>query len=294
MSRETPSRIWAILGVGVVTVVGLGLLLVSLGRGPGEPDPMITPAIPIPSDDPVVASVDGRPITQSFWLEAVLLDQVMSGLAGQPAPAPDETLQRLINEELVLQASSPEQQPTAEQIEARIAALEQSWGVDDAAVVTALEKVGLTRAALERTVGRLLAVEAGMEALERQGYDTTAWLEEQRASAQIVVHRELKDVAVPYVPPAPAPIAMPATSPIPTPAAGASFLSPIPTPPAEAPFLSPVPLPATNTPAPTPALAIPEVAPDFTLKRTGGGTFTLSEQLAQGPVVLVFFQRGGG
>jgi hypothetical protein len=294
MSRETPSRIWAILGVGVVTVVGLGLLLVSLGRGPGEPDPMITPAIPIPSDDPVVASVDGRPITQSFWLEAVLLDQVMSGLAGQPAPAPDETLQRLINEELVLQASSPEQQPTAEQIEARIAALEQSWGVDDAAVVTALKKVGLTRAALERTVGRLLAVEAGMEALERQGYDTTAWLEEQRASAQIVVHREFKDVAVPYVPPAPAPIAMPATSPIPTPAAGASFLSPIPTPPAEAPFLSPVPLPATNTPAPTPALAIPEVAPDLTLKRTGGGTFTLSEQLAQGPVVLVFFQRGGG
>jgi peroxiredoxin len=41
-------------------------------------------------------------------------------------------------------------------------------------------------------------------------------------------------------------------------------------------------------------LAVPEVAPDFTLERSGGGSLTLSEQLAQGPVVLVFFQRGGG
>ena len=38
----------------------------------------------------------------------------------------------------------------------------------------------------------------------------------------------------------------------------------------------------------------PEVAPDFTLQGARGIELTLSEQLAQGPVVLAFFRRGGG
>jgi len=254
-------------------VAGLGLLLAFLGRGLGEPVPMITPALPTPADDLVVASVDGRSIRHSFWMEAVLLDQVMSGLAGRPAPTPDETLQRLINEELVLHAIPPEQAPTAEQIETQIAALEQTWGVDDAAVMAALEKVGLTRSAFERAGGRLLAVQAGLEALQSQGYDTTAWLEEQRASAEIVLlnlNEESENVAVPYIPVAQSPLATLAASPIPT------------------------PVPATEPPSPTPAPVTPEAAPDFTLERAGGGTLTLVEQLIQGPVVLVFFQRGGG
>ena len=281
MNQRIPPRVWAVLGVGIAVVAGLGLLLAFLGREPGEPSPMITPAVPTPSDDPVVASVDDRPIQHSFWMEAVLLDQVMSGLSGQPAPTPDETLQRLVNEELVLNDSPPDQEPTAEQIEARIIALEQAWGVDDDAVVTALERVGLTRAAFERAVGRLLAVQAGMEALESQGHDTTAWLEEQRARAEIVIHEEFKDVPVPSIPVAQSPIETPPTSPLPAPTT-------------ESPVPSPAPVPATETLSPTPALAIPEIAPDFTLERSGSGSLTLSEQLAQGPVVLVFFQRGGG
>jgi hypothetical protein len=54
---------------------------------------------------------------------------------------------------------------------------------------------------------------------------------------------------------------------------------------------SPSPVPETTTPVPT--AAVPQVAPDFTLQRADGGTFTLAEQLARGPVVLVFFQVGG-
>ena len=283
MSQKISPRVWAVLGVGIAVVAGLGLLLAFLGREPGEPGPMITAPVPTLSnpDDPIVASVDDRPIQHSLWMEAVLLDQVMSGLARQPAPAPGETLQRLINEELVLNSFPQEQEPTVEQIGDRIAVLEQTWGVDDVAVASALEQVGLTRAALEQTVGRLLTVEAGVEALESQGYDVTDWLEERRASAEIVIDQEIEDATVPYVPVAQSPIAAPGTSPIPTPASGTAALSPVPA------F-------ATETPFPTPAPVIPQVAPDFALERGGGGTFRLSEQLAQGPVVLVFFQRAGG
>lgn len=53
----------------------------------------------------------------------------------------------------------------------------------------------------------------------------------------------------------------------------------------------PSPVPATATAVP-PAAAL-QVAPDFTLERADVGTFTLAEQLAHGPVVLVFFQASG-
>ena len=275
MNQGIPSRrIWVVFGVGIAVTVGVVLLLLFLGRGPGEIARMITPAIPTPSDDLVVANVNDRSIGYSFWMEAVLLDQVMSGLAGQPAPTPDETLQRLINEELVLEAFPPEQPPTPEQVEEQIATLEAGWGVDDEAVVTALERAELTRAAFERAVGRLLAVQAGLEALQSQRYDVTAWLEEQRASAEIQVLENLAALAVPTI-----------QSPIPTPPT-----SPLPAPATEVPIPSSTPVPATDPP---PAPALPKVAPDFTLDRAGGGVLTLKEQLAQGPVVLVFFQRCG-
>lgn len=280
MNQRVISRLWAVLGLGVAVLAGLGLLLAFLGREPSAPAPTITPITPTPSEDPVVASVDGRPIRYSFWMETILLDQVMSGLAGQIAPTPDETLQRLINEELTLQAFPPEQEPTVDQVEARIAALEQTWGVDDAAVVTALVEAGLDRAAFERATRRLLAVQASLEALQSRGHDSKSWLEEQRASAEIVLNEEFENMAAPVLPSAQSPIATLVTSPLSVPTI-------------ESPIASPTPAPAPETPAPTPALALPEVAPDFTLERASGGTLTLAEQLAQGPVVLVFFQRCG-
>jgi hypothetical protein len=48
--------------------------------------------------------------------------------------------------------------------------------------------------------------------------------------------------------------------------------------------------PAAGPSSPLPTLAFAS-APDFTLGRPDGSTFTLAEHLAQGPVVLVFIQR---
>ncbi|MFW6115912.1 MAG: hypothetical protein ACOC7Y_02500 [Chloroflexota bacterium] len=53
------------------------------------------------------------------------------------------------------------------------------------------------------------------------------------------------------------------------------------------------PLGQSPVPTPNPGPGLPTVAPDFTLERAGGGTFALAEQLEQGPVVLVFFERCG-
>jgi hypothetical protein len=76
-----------------------------------------------------------------------------------------------------------------------------------------------------------------------------------------------------------APTAIPLATPV------ASTVTPLPTPDLR-----------TNTPAATaiPTPVLPEVAPDFSLKGAKGVEFTLSEQLAQGPVVVVFFSQGGG
>ncbi|HUV88770.1 MAG TPA: hypothetical protein VMY80_03885 [Anaerolineae bacterium] len=96
----------------------------------------------------------------------------------------------------------------------------------------------------------------------------------------------------------PAPMITPAlANPSPTVEQVAERATPTAQPPTPSPSTSPLSTPAAETlntsPIPTPVLALPETAPDFTLEQTGGVAFTLSEQLAQGPVVLVFFRIGG-
>ncbi len=57
--------------------------------------------------------------------------------------------------------------------------------------------------------------------------------------------------------------------------------------------IQPIPLPPA-TPTPTASPSALRLAPDFALPQAGGPDFSLAEQLAQGPVVIAFFQRGGG
>ncbi|MCP4539960.1 MAG: hypothetical protein GY832_22700 [Chloroflexi bacterium] len=283
MNQETTPRLWIAFGIGIVAVLGLALLLVFLGREPSTLTPMVAPTSPVELDEnPVVASVNGQPIRYSVWFKSVLLDQVLSGLAEQPIPTSDETLQRLVNEELVVNAFPSEQAATTEQIEERIAMMEDAWGVNDETVVTALKDAGLIRADLVRAIGRLLVVQESLEALQSQGYEPETWLEEQRANAEIVIEPAFEGAEVPMAvaqSPLQSPLAQPDTSPVstPTPVLATATSVTVPT---------PSPLPSADQ-------AQPESAPDFTLDRAGGDTFTLSDQLAQGPVVLIFFQKCG-
>jgi hypothetical protein len=76
-----------------------------------------------------------------------------------------------------------------------------------------------------------------------------------------------------------------------------SPLSVLPTPtepPIEAPTDAPPQSPTPEADPPAEDLTVPSVAPNFALQQSGGGMLTLSKLLDQGPVVLVFFQRGGG
>lgn len=225
--------------------IALALFLVTLALLNQDAAPLPTVPPPSPtSSDPPVAQVEGEPILRSMWVEAILLDRVMSRLAGVPAPSPEETLDRLINEVLVLRAAPDVREPAPEEVEARIAALEATWGVGDDRVVAALTEAGFTRDVLARAVARFLRVQAAQAHIEATGTPISEWLARERSRARIALYPEHMRAALP---------------------------------------VSPVP---TSTPA---AARVP----DFTLDRAGGGTFTLSEQLARGPVVLVFFQRCG-
>jgi hypothetical protein len=277
MERKSSNRLWVVLAVGLGVVAALAVLISALDHRPDT-----SPAMPSRTststlvDDSAIALVNARPISYSSWVEAALLDQVLNGVSGQPIPDPDETLERLINEELILQAVPPEGSPTEAEIEQQITALENAWGVSDQDVIAALEAADQTRAAFSRSVARLLVVQSGMEELQDQGYELAKWIQDKRSQSQISILRDpdLSTLGVISV--------LPTTSPIPTPKGTAlpSFTSPI--------------AAGSQSPAADPAtLAIPEVAPDFTLERAGGGSLTLSDQLAKGPVVLAFFQRFG-
>lgn len=165
------------------------LVVILLSQGGIAPAPPPTP-IPTSPTDPPVAMVNGQPIGINLWAEAVLIDQVMSGLAGLPPPSPEETLEQLINQVLVLQAVPSVEPPSDQDVEAYIATLEAGWGVGDEQVVQALEAAGLDRVAWKRAVMRLLMVQRGQEALVAEGVSIDEWLARERERAEIVVDRE--------------------------------------------------------------------------------------------------------
>jgi|YNPBryantNP2012_1023418.scaffolds.fasta_scaffold06150_4 hypothetical protein len=245
MEQRSTSRWAAMAAAGGVALVLLVVVILLLSHESQPPT-----AIPVTTET-VVAIVNGQPISRALWLEAAGVDGVMSRLAGVPEPTAEESLERLINGVLLLQ-ELPQATPTAGEVEAYLGNLEASLGIGDEELVAALRDAGLERAALERTIGRLLMVQRAQQALQAQGVAVDDWLAQARERAEIQVNQEGL-----------------AASGLPT---AAVVPSPPPSPP----------------PTPTP---LPPPAPDFALARADTGTFTLSTSLARGPVVVVFFQR---
>jgi|GEM_PF-373559 len=278
--KRTPALL-TVLVIAVLAVAGLLGLMGQLAVS-APPTPITTPLpsgneepVSIPSDGAslaeAVATVNDEVITPKAWQQATRLDAVMSQLAAQPIPTAEETLDRLINEIIVLQAVSPllpPQPASTEAIEARIQTLETNWQVTDETVITALAEAGLERSDLTARVDRLLQVEAALSQLETQEDDLTAWLAAARASAEIGLYRSLVDeeigkqegeVVAEAAPPSPFPPSTPAPQPI---------------------F------------APPPEMAVSpypqNAAPDFTLSQLEGGSLTLSS-LRGKPTLINFW-----
>jgi hypothetical protein len=203
--------------------------------------------------------VNGYSITRSYLSQTVKLNQVLGELSGTPILDEEETLDRLITSRLILQGVSALEEPSASDVEGFIANMERSWGIDDETLVQKLEAAGLERTFLTDSIRELLTVGAAVRRLEDEGQDLGEWVREQEQDAEIMVSEHL--VSTEEAASTPTPEATVETE------------------------------PPTSTPRPV--AEVPEVAPDFTLNQAGGGYFTLGEQLEEGPVVLVFFEKCG-
>ena len=275
MKNGRLSRVWLIIGVTLLVAAGLLLTFVYLVPRSASPEPTMVPptaaaATPSPSVDAepspaatdVAASVDGYTITQSYLSTTVRLNRVLGALSGAPVLGERETLERLIRSQLILQGAPSADEPTDDEVESFISSLQRSWGVSDEAMVERLEAEGVDRAFFEETVKRLLTVQAAVDSLESEGHNLSEWLMDREQDAEIFILDDLADV-------------------------GDADLEEA----EEEPVASPTAeiIPATENPTAEPE--VPETAPTFTLDIAGGGRFSLDDHLADGPVVLVFFER---
>jgi peroxiredoxin len=257
----------------VVTVaVTLGLLVVFLFalQAPGPaPAPTATPlkdvlspgrpsgAEPATVIADAVASVDGDPISRVEWQKAVAIDRAMSQLAGQTAPNAEVTLDRLINQRLVLRQAGNKISASDANATERLASLQQNWRADDAAVDRALASVNLSRQDLLAEIKRLLVVESYLKQMQ----DAAGWLAAQRAQAQVGVLTEL--AAPPVTPTLAAQTAAPTLA--------AQVIT--------------TPTPIKNIPL---GIAPGQLAFDFTLDDVSGQRIKLSD-LRGRPVVINFW-----
>ncbi len=282
--------------LGVACVAAL-LLLKSLSAPPTTQTSLTS--TPGPAQE-VVAYVGEQGITFADWSVAFHLDALMNHLSGQPAPLADKTLERLINDALVLTAAAEEGVVVSQsEVEARIASLLAQWGLTEDQLAIEMRAVGLNRQIGVEAVARLLTVEryvaevvwAGIPA-DEQADALAARLQTRRAEAGGKVDpRGLQ----PALPPS---LSFPTAAPTPSPSlastamllAASSLATPSPqsspTPTAASALTSPLPLPS-------PSLAMGQPAPDFALSDANGQTIQLSDYRDQRKVVIVFFRTTG-
>lgn len=237
----------------------LAVLLLFFAQPPRPTAPTTIPATPTPK---TIAMVDDEVITIDKWQQAVALDQAMSGLVGQESPSPEETLNRLINERLVLRAAEKAGlvQANKDRAEAWLASFLTSWDLDVLRLEQALSGVGLTRnELLNEIIPRLLSVESALAELPPSG-EAEAWVADLRSKAKVTLLENFTPLAPDM------------------PLAAASALP--------APNTSDPALPLTTAQATDPVVG--ELAPDFSLEAVDGTMVRLSDERGK-PVVLYFW-----
>jgi cytochrome c biogenesis protein CcmG/thiol:disulfide interchange protein DsbE len=176
---------------------GLALLAVLLSLFTFLPQFVASPrqtAMPTPW---VVAIIDDEPIYIDDWQRAMALDQVMSELVGQVMPSSEETLYRLINERLVLRAAEKAGLSEAGQAQAEdwLRFFLARWRIEEATLMEALSRVGLTRDDLiGEMVPRLLQVQRAVDELA-PAEDEEAWVADLHRLAKVDLLESLSPTA---------------------------------------------------------------------------------------------------
>ncbi len=182
------SRRWILFAVACVGGLCLVSVLLLLIAQPPQSIPSPTPTLR------AVALVDGQLISFEQWQRAVTVDQVMSALLGRPPPSPQETLEQLINERLVLQAAAEAGIPGAsqDQIVDWLAVFMAGWGLDERDLNQALDGAGLSRDEFtQEIVPRLLRVQQALQELPTDG-NQQAWIADLRRQAEIKVLQDFE------------------------------------------------------------------------------------------------------
>lgn len=292
--------------LGVACVAAL-LLLKSLSA-PQTTTP--APLTPTPNQaQEVVARVGELRLTFTDWAEAFYLDTLMSHFSGQPAPTADETLERLVNDTIILTtAAEVGIAANQDEVEARTALLLANWGLTEDQLAGEMRALGLNRQSGVEAVARLLTVERYLAEVvwasvpaEEQTDTLDAWLQARRAEVGVEIDTRGRRPSLPTTISFPTTVSSPLPPPTPT---SVSVLPPTATPLAASPLATPSPLPSPPTPTatpvsvsppplPPPSLAVGQPAPDFALSDVNGQPVSLSDYRDQRRVVIVFLRTTG-
>lgn len=225
-----------------------------------------------------MAEVDGEAVTREEWQRALALDRVMSVLAGQSAPTPEASLQRLVNERLALrEAREAGLAATPDQAAERLRALLRRWNKDEAALNAALAREGVSQSDALDAIRRLLVVEAYLARFGSEA-DAQQWMAERRRRAKVGLYASFS------APPTPSVLA--AAPPMP-PARPLVLVPQVEATARPTPALAP-PSADGRASAPVPAVPPENPAPDFTLLDLDGQPVRLSQLRGQA-VVLNFW-----
>ena len=154
-----------------------------------SPEKTETEYVPTPSPFVavnVVLRVNGVEVSEAEIDWATAVDGVMNGLAGKDPPSRTETLNRYVNDLLLIEEAGL-RDVTVDLDEAgrRLDQLRTSMGFSPEQAEKALESGGATEEDLVRRLAHLMLVERAVRELGKTHPDLNSWLNQRRAVAEI-------------------------------------------------------------------------------------------------------------